>query len=217
MNTSTASRLPLIALFVLVALLSLALGVWLSQRSAPPANQIVQVPGLEATMLPDGRPLGEFQLRDHDGAIFTPERLRGQWSFLFFGFTNCPDVCPMTLQLMRGVVNQLAEQTPPQVVFVSVDPERDRPEMLKQYVGYFHPDFLGVTGEITEIDRLTRQVGILYGYEDPDPETGDYMVNHSAQILLIDPQGTLRAVFSTPHEVGTIARDFQKIRSLYEG
>lgn len=216
-QTSLSSRAILATAFLAVAALSLALGIWLSQRQFPAGNTASVPADLEATYLPEGKPLKGFELVDHDGQPFTRDRLQGRWSFLFFGFTNCPDVCPMTLQVMRGVTQQVDARAAPQVVFVSVDPERDPPATLKQYVGHFDPAFLGVTGESGQIDALTRQLGILYGYEDPDPETGAYTVNHSAQILLIDPQARLRAVFSTPHDVNAIARDFLKIRQLDKG
>lgn len=212
----TSSRAAVAVLFVVIAAAGLAAGVWLSQRlaSAPAAQPPA---GLEATYLPQGKQLTDFRLLDHDEEPFTRARLEGRWSFMFFGFTNCPDVCPMALQVMRGVKAQIeGRATPPQVVFVSVDPERDPPATLKEYVGYFDPAFTGVTGELDQIDALTRQLGILYGYEDPDPETGEYTVNHSAQILLIDPQARMRAVFSTPHDVHAIARDFLEIRALHQ-
>ena len=100
------------------------------------------------------------------------------------------------------------------MVFVSVDPDRDTPELLKQYVRYFDPSFIGVTGKADEIDKLTGQLGILYGFEDKDAE-GNYNVNHSAQFVLIDPQGRLRAVISPPHDPATIASNFQTIRNYY--
>lgn len=215
---SVTSRAVLAAAFLAVAAASLVLGIWLSQRHSTADAVATVPPGLEATYLPQGKPLRSFDLVDHDEQPFTQDRLQNRWTFLFFGFTNCPDVCPMALQVMRGVTEQVKGQAPvPQVVFVSVDPERDPPATLKAYVRHFDPEFLGVTGKIDQIDALTRHVGVLYGYEDPDPETGDYTVNHSAQILLIDPQARLRAVFSTPHDVNAMARDFLKIRQLDKG
>ena len=102
------------------------------------------------------------------------------------------------------------------MIFVSVDPDRDKPEILKQYVQYFHPEFNGVTGKINEIDKLTSQIGILYGYDEKEGGNDlEYTVNHSAQLILVDPKGRMRAVISPPHIPETIASNFQTIRLFY--
>jgi len=130
---------------------------------------------------------------------------------------NCPDVCPTTLSIMQQVWRQLrsnrADMKQLQMIFVSVDPERDRPQQLQDYVSYFDPTFIGVTGDPDEIDKLTNQTGILYGYEDADEETGNYVVNHSAQILLFDPQARLHTVLSPPFDSATIVRNLQSIQN----
>lgn len=205
---------PLIAV---VALVGVLLGIWLSRHylADKPLPE-----GLEATVLPEARELKPFILRDHDNQPFNLERLKGHWNFLFFGFTNCPDVCPTTLKVMQDVWQKLptrpGDKGHPKMFFVSVDPDRDSLDMLKQYVTYFDPSFIGVTGNLDEIDNLTGQLGVLYGY-DEKKNTGanDYIVNHSAQLLLIDPQGQLRAVISPPHDSTTIARNYQVITHYY--
>ncbi len=205
---------PLIAV---VALAGVWLGIWLSphylaDKSLPE--------GLEATVLPEARELKPFTLRDHDNRPFSLDRLKGHWSFLFFGFTNCPDVCPTTLKVMQSVWQKLPTQPGeaghPKMFFVSVDPDRDALQTLKEYVGYFEPSFVGVTGALDELDNLTGQLGVLYGYDEKkNAGANDYIVNHSAQILLIDPQARLRAVISPPHDSTTIARNYQVITHYY--
>ena len=116
----------------------------LRNRAAPP-------PPLErATLFAEPRALPAFELIDQARAPFGPERLRGQWTFLFFGFVNCPDVCPTTLAMLADVRARIATDLPrgdvPQVVLVSVDPGRDTPPVLAQYVAHFDPSFTGVTG-----------------------------------------------------------------------
>ena len=208
---STPTTLSLI----LIAIISVSLGLWLSQKIShtkkPPAN-------LAATFLVKGKPLTAFSLIDDNHKTFDLARLKGKWSFMFFGYTNCPDVCPLSMKIMQGVWQKLppAVLKRAQMVFVSVDPGRDTPEILKSYVQYFHPDFLGVTGDPDQIDILTRQLGILYGFEDPEPGTKNYTVNHSAQIILVDPQAHMRAVFSPPHDAAKIADTFQKILAFVE-
>jgi protein SCO1/2 len=139
---------------------------------------------------------------------------------MFFGYTNCPDVCPTTLKVMQQVWKMLPakqnEKGHPRLYFVSVDPDRDSLSTLKKYVKYFNPEFTGVTGKLDELDKLTGQIGILYGYEDKNSGTDkNYTVNHSAQLILFDPRGRMRAVFSPPHEAKTIAANFQTIRLFY--
>lgn len=211
------SRLLWIALFIAVGVAGTGLGIWLNALQHPSVGRL-QDATLSATVLPKGKPLQPFHLVDDNGKPFTLRDLKGHWSFLFFGYTHCPDVCPSTLQVLHGVEQRLRSGgSPPRVVFVSVDPDRDTPQQLGKYVAYFDPGFMGATGKADQIDALTKQLGILYGFEDPDPKTGDYAVSHSAQILLIDPSGALRAVFSAPHEAAAIAADFRKIRDTYKG
>lgn len=183
----------------------------------PPASQ-VRPPALQhATLLPEAKTVQTFRLSDHRGRPFTPENLQGHWTLLFFGYTHCPDVCPTTLQTLAGALRRLDEAgdtvTLPQVVFVSVDPARDSRERLAGFVSYFNPDFIGVTGEPAQIERLTRPLGILYAKAG---DGTDYLVDHSAAIVLFDPSGRYRALFNVPHDPAAIAADFQAIRRYYE-
>ncbi|QOC23424.1 SCO family protein [Wenzhouxiangella sp. AB-CW3] len=152
----------------------------------------------EARLFPQARHVDEFQLETAAGESFTRSDLEGRWTLLFAGFTNCPDICPDTLavlaQSMRDL-DMMRQETLPQVVFLSVDPERDQGEHLAEYVRWFHDDFIGVTGDLEEIDRFTRQLGLVYFHEEADEETGFYNVDHSASILIIDPEGRLYGRF----------------------
>jgi len=204
-------------LIIVVAAISIGVGIWVSQTAfkAPAA-----VPkNLEATLLDKSKPLTAFNLIDHNNDTFNLDSLKGKWSFLFFGFTHCPDVCPLALKVMQNVwkspeLKSLTE-TNLKMIFVSVDPDRDKPKLLKSYVQYYNPKFIGVTGKSNEIDKLTNQIGILYGFDEPD-ENGDYNVMHSGQIILIDPKGNMRAVFSPPLSPKSITRDFIAIQKFVE-
>ncbi|MDH5601749.1 MAG: SCO family protein [Gammaproteobacteria bacterium] len=216
-NKNSVSQLILI---ISLGLLGLVIGFWLSLQLLNDGNDQKMPQNLEATVLPDARALVGFNLSDHDGGPFTPQQLQGQWSFLFFGFTHCPDVCPTALKVMQSVWKALptkkGETGHPKLFFVSVDPDRDKPATLKQYVQYFHPEFNAVTGRLDELDKLTNQIGILYGYDDKDDGNDlEYTVNHSAQIILVDPLGRMRAVISPPHVPETISSNFQTIRTFY--
>jgi len=203
-------------LLISVAILSLVVGVWVSQKLF--TASVVAVPkNLEATLLDKSKPLTNFNLIDHDNAQFNLASLQNNWSFLFFGYTHCPDVCPLAMQVMRKVwlAPELKAKTNLKMIFVSVDPDRDTPAILKSYAQYYNPAFIGVTGNADEIDKLTRQIGILYGFDEPN-KNGDYNVSHSGQIILIDPKGNMRAVFSPPLNPASIVKDFVAIKKFVE-
>lgn len=205
---------------ITIGVISLIVGIWVSQQILMNTNDTRAPKNLDATVLPNARPLVDFNLVDHNENPFSPTQLNGQWSFLFFGFTNCPDVCPTTLKAMQTIWKTLptkaGEAGHPKLYFVSVDPDRDKLATLKQYVQYFNPEFIGVTGKLDELDKLTGQIGILYGYDEKDGSNDEeYVVNHSAQVILVDPRGRMRAVISPPHIPKIMAANFQTIRTFY--
>lgn len=204
-----------------VAVSALVLAAWFAialSRAAPPRAFDA---GPAASVLSVPRPLPSFALTDQDGRPFDTSRLEGRWSFLFFGYTFCPDVCPITLGVFRDVRELLEESGDAhaldgvQFVFVSVDPERDTPERLAEFVPYFHPDFIGVTGAEDELERLTSALGIHHAKAEGGTER-DYLVDHSTAVMLIDPERRLHAVFSRPHDPDAIAAAFLKIRRREE-
>jgi len=188
--------------------------VLLSACGQPELPQLKQ-----GTLLPSAKAVSDFQLTDHNGKPFSRENLRGKWSFAFFGYTHCPDVCPTSLSMLAQVMKKLEKDstldTLPQVIFVSVDPERDTPELLEKFVPYFHPDFIGVTGDPQPLLLLTRQLGIMYG-KAPGDNADNYLVDHSASIILFDPDGNFLALFGMPHDPDLIAQEFIAIKNYYE-
>jgi protein SCO1/2 len=145
-------------------------------------------------LFPQRRPMPEFALHDSQGAAWTHKDLQGRWSILFFGYTHCPDVCPMTLADLAKIYRQLPESTQDrlQVVFVSVDPDRDTNEVLQKYAAFFHPEFRAVTGDDQMLNRLARALGAIYFVSK---EGGDYVVEHSGKLFLVDPQGRRAGLF----------------------
>ena len=198
----------LIILAMLVGLISAVAGIslWNVMQGPPqPSDSALMV-------LPEPRVIADFALVDDQGESFSLENLRGRWSLIFFGFTHCPDVCPSTLydlKLVHEKLGQLngATGAAHQVLFVSVDPERDSPETLDQYLGHFHPDFIGVTGPGEQLTPLTMQLGIAYRIEEHEPGSTQYEVNHSVSVLLTDPQGRLHGVFPAPHDTDRMASE----------
>ena len=165
-----------------------------------------------ATVLDKPRPVPAFSLTDQDQRLFTREQLRGQWSLVFFGFTHCPDICPNTLTLMHAARARLAQEQslpPLRVIFVSVDPERDRPQQLRTYVRTFDPSFIGVTGAMRELQTLTNALYLPFSHT-PLP-SGGYSVDHSGALALINPDASAVAYFSPPHRLQDVANDLGAI------
>ncbi len=165
--------------------------------------------------------LTEFKLMGANGKTLGLNDLKGKWSFIFFGYTQCPDVCPLTMGIL-GQAFKLLEKNPAvfqeiQGVFISVDPKRDTPELLKEYVSHFNNKFTGVTGEPAQLDAFSRQMSALYTIHPKEPDKpGDaYTVTHNSTVFLVDPQGRLYGRFPPPHVPQEIAEVFLKIRMFY--
>lgn len=154
-------------------------------------------------------PLPEFTLTDHTGELFDRMRFIGKWSFVFFGYTHCPDACPAAMTLFKQVQQQLGPDAAVQYVLVSVDPERDTPEHLGRYVKHFHPAFIGATGPHAELARLTSPLGVYYA-RGPERD-GLYEVEHSSAIFLVGPDARLRAIFTAPQDPTKMAAGFEQL------
>jgi len=209
------TRKTLSTITIIIALIAFGSGIGIFSARQQRAHLPVQIQGL---MWPNPKSLLAFTTIDQNGKEFGLGNLQGKWSFLFFGYTHCPDICPITLTIMDKVYKQLEsmqQQSAVQMIFVSVDPERDTSEQLHSYVSYFNEGFIGLGGSLEQIQALTRQMGIAYFHDQPTA-TGDYMVDHSASIFLIDPQGQLVAILSAPHQVEDILSRFLEIRPFIE-
>jgi protein SCO1 len=171
-----------------------------------------------ALVYPAPRPLPPFSLLAHDGSSFDAARLRGHYTFVLFGYTNCPDVCPTTLMELARARQRLADlpaAARPAVALVSVDPARDTPERLAAYAPHFDPSFVGVTGSEAAIGALAQALGVAI--ERGTPVDGSYSVDHTAAIFLIDPAARVAAVFPAPHEAAALADDYRAIRAAAGG
>jgi protein SCO1/2 len=201
----TASR---IGLFAVVLLLAAGAGALV-------AKQQLQSTPLElatGTRLTPPRAPAPFSLVSHTGTPFEREALRGHWTLMFFGFTHCPGICPTTLTTLADVrkrLHDLPTQELPQIVLVSVDPERDTPARMAEYVAGFDAPIVGVTGQVGAIDEFAAEFGIAHRKV---PTSGsDYMVDHAAVVLLFDPEGREAAVFSPPHTAEQLAADYRRM------
>lgn len=203
------TRKTLISVSLIAALgIMLVLGYLAGQTFRDPARATTFA-GM--TVLEPASPLPEFRLHDQNNQVFDRARLQGKWSYVFFGYTHCPDICPTTLVVLRDVQKiSGGKEQGVQYIFVSVDPERDKAATLKNYVPYFHPEFIGATGDQSELMQLTRAVGAYY--EIGKPRNGTYEVHHSAAIFLIDPEARLRALFAGPHDAARLAQGLQRLK-----
>lgn len=183
---------------------------------------VKQVPAeLQAVLWPQPRPTQTISLVDQHRDAFSEDRLKGHWSFVFFGYTHCPDICPTSMLTLKQVSNLLSDDrepdTPTQFVFVSVDPDRDTPEVLADYISYFDDDFVGATGTKAEIDRVTMQFGAGYAKDSgPQSDRDTYLISHTASYFLVDPRGRIVGAFPPPHDPGTIASQLKEIREFFQ-
>lgn len=166
---------------------------------------------IDGVVLNKPRVISDFNLTADNGNTFTHEDLTKHWSLVFFGFTSCGYVCPTTLSALNKMYGQLRAQLPapllPKVVMVSVDPDRDSVPRMHEYMQGFNPNFVGVRGSLQQTQILAQQMSVVFSKSDSG-NSDNYMVNHSAEIMLIDPNGNLRAFLSYPHDATQMAQDY---------
>ncbi|MFT7650947.1 MAG: protein SCO1/2 [Limisphaerales bacterium] len=170
-------------------------------------------------VLPRPRELGPFELQDQDGAAFNVASLQGAWTFMFFGFTHCPDVCPTSMavlgQVERALINTQAmvSDQPFRGVLVSVDPDRDSLEKIGTYARAFSPRFVGITGNREALVELTQQVNVAFA-KVPDGE-GAYTIDHTGHIVVINPRGHFHGFVKLPHQEETIRLAYQSLAARF--
>lgn len=154
------------------------------------------------------REITEISMTNNKGEQVGLDVFRGQWSLVFFGFTTCPDICPTTLSVLNDAVKEL--ETAPQVVMVSVDPERDTPEKLSLYVPAFNPSFIGLTGTFEQTVALAQQLNIAFG-KVPGNVPGTYLIDHTASLVVIDPEARYTGFIKAPHNAQNIRKIVQSL------
>jgi protein SCO1 len=186
----------------------LAMGLVLALAGVPGTTPGVQAAQLEAKVLSVPRPLSAFSLEDQHGRSFARDRLEGRWTLIVLGFTHCPDVCPFTLSNLALVLEDLSTQVSPerlpQVVFVAVDPDRDK-AVLADYVKHFNDGFIGITGSPEGINTLVDSLEGYVRVVRKQPGSTSCQVHHSASVSVVDPQGRFRATLNPPMEPSAAA------------
>ena len=187
----------------LIAFIALVIGVVVAITIAPPG-------GTNATqhvsLYPQARALPSFQLVDHNKQTFTAANLIGHWSLVFVGYTYCPDICPTTLAELKSVYPELQKipsDFPIQIVLLSVDPKRDTPERLNEYINFFHPDFIAVSGEHSQLFPLVRAMGMMYSMSE-STDKPNYLVDHSSSVVVVNPKAQVIGRFKPEFVVGEL-------------
>lgn len=197
--------------YILIAALAAGLGLWAAQAwfgastSALPQTEAVR-------LFPQPRELPAFSLQQSDRTRLVPGELKGHWTVVFLGFTHCPDVCPTTLADLAQAQKQwaaLPDPVRPRVLFVSVDPERDSPDRIGEYAHAFHRDTIAATGDIPSLETFARSMSLVFMKMPPEGDApgGQYSVDHSAALAVLDPQGRMAGVIQPPLVPKAIASD----------
>ena len=213
--SSTTKRRLLGGVLGLVSLAAAIIGWQASRQTAlrAPAE-------IEDFVYWQAKDLAAFSLAGAGGRSIAIADLKGRWSFVFFGYTHCPDICPTTMSVLAQAFRLL--ETDPDIaaelqgLFVSVDPARDSPESLKDYVAFFDPRIVGVTGGAEQLGAFARQFGALYTIHAPQSgkAADDYLVTHNSTIFLVDPRARLHGRLPPPHDPHQIAEAFLRIRDF---
>ncbi len=213
-STSGRTIWPLLGFVFVLGIIALAFGFQFGTTKMS-KNTEDYVPTQVATVLPAGRTIPAFKLTANTGKPFTNANLKGHWSFVFFGFTNCPHICPTTMAEFAKIYKILADQgvTEPQYWLISIDPARDTVKRVNTYVKAFNKNFNGATGDEKEVENLAKALGAVYmkAYPKADKDAENYQIDHSGTIVLVNPKGEIKAFFSMPHEAQTIAGDYLAI------
>lgn len=204
-----------VIVLVLVVIAIMGLQVYKVTREPPLDREALRSEGTVIYEQP--RRLSDFELVDHNGEPFTPSDLEGHWTLAYFGFTNCPDICPLAMADLARLVDEmppeLAEQT--EVMLVTLDPARDTPEVLAEYLGYFNEDFIGVTGEFLAIKRLANEVNVAFNKVIQDED--EYTVDHSGNIVLFNPRGDYHGFFKPSFEIERMRDHYRTVVEAFEG
>ena len=208
-----------ILLLVIVAVAA-GLGLWVSQQHfADTSPATASAPAVTSfTRLPEPRTLPAFSLQQSDGTPLTNDELKGHWTVVFLGFTHCPDICPTTLAQLAGAQKQWAampEASRPRVLFVSADPDRDSPKLTGDYARAFHADTLAATAPVPQLQAFARSLSLVF-MKSPGAsgKPDDYSIDHSAALVVLDPQARMVGVVQPPFDVKGIAND---LAALTEG
>lgn len=189
----------------------------LSQREENTRLTDEELKALGLVVLPERRPVGQLELIDQYGSTFDGSRLMGKWTYAFFGYTHCPDICPVTMSYIGQMHRVLKESLDPstaqlfQPMFVSVDPVRDTPENVKEFLARYAQDFIGVTGNSVEIKKFADLVAVGYTRMSAEDSALEYLVEHTGYIVIFSPDGSCYGFIKPPFDTTQLVRSFEQL------
>lgn len=197
--------------------LSVALWAWM-QAPSRGAGTGSASPELQAVLWPVARPVAPFRMRTHRGGSFNERSFEGQWNFVVFGFLQCPDVCPTTLQSLREFRRRLLADDPAagkhRFVFVTVDPDNDTAARLGPYLAYFDPEFIGLVDDGGELAKLAGSMAVHYARHQD--ESGRTSFEHTTSVMVVDPAGLVVGALPSPHDPAMMTRRFLALQRHVE-
>ena len=208
-------------ILVVSALIAATAGIWMGQQSSYDSQVDIKPASIQGAIYPKAKILSDFSLIDQNSKKITRSDFINHWSLIFVGYTHCPDVCPTTMTVMNQVNEFMQQQQiqPPRIVFLSIDPERDTAEILKSYVAYFNEDFIGLTGSIDEVSKLSQQLNAVFrkaAGASGQITDEDYLMDHSSALMLINPEGNLQSILTAPHTPANIIDSIIKSQVYFE-
>ena len=220
MNNPKKKNLSLL-LAILITVTCIA-SLYLFSKHSPAANARLMLtpPKVHGIMLSTPRVIHPFSLTQDNGKPFTQNQLKGHWSLLFFGFTHCPKICPTTMAALNKMYKNLQKSLPkaklPQVIMVSVDPERDTLARMHSYVKTFNANFIGLRGDEKSIKSLQRDLHVIaQKIKMPTQHGNHYEIGHSASVMIIDSAAKLRGFLSYPQKAQALVADYKVIMKAY--
>lgn len=209
-------RIVLISILLAIMAGSTFAGLWLNRPTQADTSWGAAPPAVQAVMWPEPRPLAEFELHDQNGEPVGPDRLTDRWSLVFFGYLDCPDVCPTSLHAMREMRRHLAERDggPPRFVFVSVDPANDTPEDIADYLAWYDPEFIGLHGPAEQVARLADSMAVKY--EEFVDDSGRRSIDHTSSLMIVDPKGRMVGALPPPLQPERMIEQFDRLKAYMD-
>jgi len=217
MNQDKQQRGISLTVGILSVVISCILGIFFAQLNIGASSSVIPAYEYVGTVLKTPRPISKFQLTGTDGKSFNNESLKGHWTMVFFGFTNCAMMCPTAMREL-SITYQLLQSDKvkplPQILMVSVDPKRDSLKRMREYVTGFNKSFIGAIGPDEKVRKLSYEMGIAYEKViNKNNKTKNYDIQHSGAIIVLDPKGEIKAFFNWPHKPSEMAQDYTNLIS----
>ncbi|MBS0350372.1 MAG: SCO family protein [Proteobacteria bacterium] len=219
-NNNRKKNTGVVGIIIVVIVVLIGLGLYsqhkrqVTNQTSPPANINSGNPTANQTMLPQPKAISNFSLTDDHGKPFTNENLKGHWTIAAFGFSHCGDVCPITLtelnKMYQKLHSSLAENQMPQVLFISVDPQRDTTAVLHRYIKNYNPNFIAATGDSDNLNIFVKEMGVFFS-KKPSADPNVYGMEHSSQIFLFNPQGEWVGLLNFPFQSDKLATAYEAL------